>query len=155
MTQMMLTLRRWRESDLAWSLGRSPEAWISALVLLLYLAMALFAPWLSPQNPFDLAALDLLDARLPPAWVEGGQLKYLMGTDGQGRDMVSVMLYGLRVSLLVGVLSTILSLIVGVTLGLIAGYAGGRIDNFIMRAADVRGHWKLNFARGWRRWSCR
>ena len=100
--------------------------------------MALFAPWLAPQNPFDIASLDLLDARLPPAWVEGGQLRYLMGTDGQGRDMVSVMLYGLRVSLLVGVLSNVLSLLVGVTLGLIAGYAGGRIDNIIMRAADVQ-----------------
>nr|WP_175541767.1 ABC transporter permease [Polaromonas sp. YR568] len=134
----MLTARRWRHSDLAWSLGRSPEAWISALVLLAYLGMAVLAPLLAPQNPFDLAALDLMDARLPPAWVEGGQLKYLFGTDGQGRDMVSVMLYGLRMSLLVGVASTLLSLVVGVTLGLVAGYVGGRIDNLIMRAADVQ-----------------
>jgi peptide/nickel transport system permease protein len=138
MKTLMLTARRWRHSDLAWSLGRSPEAWISALVLLAYLGMALLAPLLAPQNPFDLAALDLMDARLPPAWVEGGQLKYLFGTDGQGRDMVSVMLYGLRMSLLVGVASTLLSLVVGVTLGLVAGYVGGRIDNVIMRAADVQ-----------------
>ncbi|SFU73795.1 peptide/nickel transport system permease protein [Polaromonas sp. YR568] len=138
MKTLMLTARRWRHSDLAWSLGRSPEAWISALVLLAYLGMAVLAPLLAPQNPFDLAALDLMDARLPPAWVEGGQLKYLFGTDGQGRDMVSVMLYGLRMSLLVGVASTLLSLVVGVTLGLVAGYVGGRIDNLIMRAADVQ-----------------
>jgi peptide/nickel transport system permease protein len=138
MKTLMLTARRWRHSDLAWSLGRSPEAWISALVLLAYLGMAVLAPLLAPQNPFDLAALDLMDARLPPAWVEGGQLKYLFGTDGQGRDMVSVMLYGLRMSLLVGVASTLLSLVVGVTLGLVAGYVGGRIDNVIMRAADVQ-----------------
>ena len=138
MKTLMLTARRWRHSDLAWSLGRSPEAWISALVLLAYLGMALLAPVLAPQNPFDLAALDLMDARLPPAWGEGGQLKYRFGTDGQGRDMVSVMLYGLRMSLLVGVASTLLSLVVGVTLGLVAGYVGGRIDNVIMRAADVQ-----------------
>lgn len=138
MKTLMLTARRWRHSDLAWSLGRSPEAWISALVLLAYLGMAVLAPLLAPQNPFDLAALDLMDARLPPAWAEGGQFKYLFGTDGQGRDMVSVMLYGLRMSLLVGVASTLLSLVVGVTLGLVAGYVGGRIDNLIMRAADVQ-----------------
>ncbi len=138
MKTLMLTARRWRHSDLAWSLGRSPEAWISALVLLAYLGMAVLAPLLAPQNPFDLAALDLMDARMPPAWVDGGQLKYLFGTDGQGRDMVSVMLYGLRMSLLVGVASTLLSLVVGVTLGLVAGYVGGRIDNVIMRAADVQ-----------------
>ncbi|HEU4843663.1 MAG TPA: ABC transporter permease [Burkholderiaceae bacterium] len=119
-------------------MGRSPEAWLSALVLLAYIGMALLAPVLAPQNPFDLTALDLMDARLPPAWSEGGQLKYLLGTDGQGRDMVSVMLYGLRMSLLVGIASTLLSLVVGVTLGLIAGYAGGRLDNVIMRAADVQ-----------------
>ncbi len=138
MNTMMLTLRRWRQSDLAWSLGRSPEAWLSALVLLAYIGMALLAPVLAPQNPFDLTTLDLMDARLPPAWSEGGQFKYLLGTDGQGRDMVSVMLYGLRMSLLVGIASTLLSLVVGVTLGLIAGYAGGRLDNVIMRAADVQ-----------------
>lgn len=138
MQAIVLRLARWRQSDLAWSFGRSPEAVASALLLIVYAVLALGAPWLASQNPFDLTAVELMDARLPPAWFEAGQLKYLLGTDGQGRDLVSVMLHGLRMSLLVGLASTLLALLIGVTLGLVAGYMGGWVDNLIMRAADVQ-----------------
>jgi peptide/nickel transport system permease protein len=138
MNTLVTGWRRARDSELAWQLRRSPEAMVAAALLLVYAVMALAAPWLAPQNPFDPAALDLLDARLPPVWLEGGQWRYLLGTDGQGRDLVSVMLYGLRISLLVGLASTAVALALGVTLGLLAGYSGGRLDALIMRAADVQ-----------------
>jgi len=130
--------RRVRNADLVWQLSRSPEAMIAAFLLVVYAVMALAAPWLAPQNPFDPAALDILDARMPPVWMEGGQWRFLLGTDGQGRDLVSVMLYGLRISLLVGLASTAVAMALGVALGLLAGYSGGRLDALIMRAADVQ-----------------
>ncbi len=129
---------RVRNADLVWQLRRSPEAMIAAFLLVVYAVMALAAPWLAPQNPFDPAALDILDARMPPVWMEGGQWRCLLGTDGQGRDLVSVMLYGLRISLLVGLASTVVAMALGVALGLLAGYSGGRLDALIMRAADVQ-----------------
>ncbi|HEX5389417.1 MAG TPA: ABC transporter permease [Burkholderiaceae bacterium] len=138
MNTLVMGWRRARDSELAWQLRRSPEAMVAAGLLLVYAVMALAAPWIAPQNPFDPAALDLLDARLPPVWLEGGQWRYLLGTDGQGRDLVSVMLYGLRISLLVGLASTAVAMALGVALGLLAGYSGGRLDALIMRAADVQ-----------------
>lgn len=138
MNTLVMGWRRARDSELAWQLRRSPEAMVAAALLLIYAVMALAAPWIAPQNPFDPAALDLLDARLPPVWLEGGQWRYLLGTDGQGRDLVSVMLYGLRISLLVGLASTAVAMALGVALGLLAGYSGGRLDALIMRAADVQ-----------------
>jgi peptide/nickel transport system permease protein len=91
----------------------------------------------SPHDPFDLATLDLGDARLPPAWEADGRARYLLGTDDQGRDILSALMYGARISLLVGFASVVLSVLVGVALGLLAGFAGGRIDAFIMRVCDV------------------
>ena len=129
---------RFLDSDFVYNFKRSPTAMISALVLLLFALVALLAPWLAPQNPFDPAALDLMNARIPPAWIEGGQMKFPLGTDGQGRDLLSVLMYGLRISLMVSFCATLFSLVVGVTLGLISGYAGGRIDNLIMRLADMQ-----------------
>ena len=132
------TWHRFLDSDFVYNFKRSPTAMISALVLLLFALVALLAPWLAPQNPFDPAALDLMNARIPPAWIEGGQMKFPLGTDGQGRDLLSVLMYGLRISLMVSFCATLFSLVVGVTLGLISGYAGGRIDNLIMRLADMQ-----------------
>jgi peptide/nickel transport system permease protein len=125
-------------SDIFYSFSRSPTAIISAIVALLIGLGALFAPWVSPHNPFDLATLDLLDANIPPAWSADGDPRFLLGTDDQGRDMLSAILYGSRISLLVGLASVMFSLVVGVSLGLISGYAGGRIDSVIMRIADVQ-----------------
>lgn len=109
-----------------------------ALLLLVILA-AVFAPWLSPQNPYDLAHLDVMDSRLEPGQLSAdGQLKFLLGTDEQGRDMLSAILYGVRISVAVGVASTVIALVIGLALGLLAGQAGGRTEAFIMRVADIQ-----------------
>ncbi|MDB5947352.1 MAG: oppC 2 [Ramlibacter sp.] len=131
-------LARWRQTDLGWSFTHSPRAMVSfALVLLLVLG-SLLAPWISPQNPLDLASLDLSAALLPPAWIDGGSIVYPLGTDGQGRDLLSAILYGMRTSLLVGVSAAAFAMLVGVTLGLLAGYIGGFVDMVVMRLADIQ-----------------
>lgn len=117
----------------------SRMALLGALVLLLAIAAAMLAPWIAPQNPYDLAQIDILDARLPPGAVSpahGGV--YLLGTDEQGRDMLSAILYGMRISVFVGITSTVAALAIGLVLGLLAGYAGGRVDALIMRVADIQ-----------------
>jgi peptide/nickel transport system permease protein len=111
---------------------------LSAVVALICILGALFAPWLAPHNPFDLASLNLLDAFKPPAWIEGGERAYLLGTDDQGRDVLSAIMYGARVSLLVGLSATIFATTLGVTLGLLAGYLGGKLDALLMRICDVQ-----------------
>jgi peptide/nickel transport system permease protein len=98
---------------------------------------ALFADWVAPHNPFDLTTLDLSDARLPPAWDEEGKRQFLLGTDDQGRDILSALMYGARISLFVGFASVVLSVLIGVSLGLLSGFVGGRTDAFIMRICDV------------------
>lgn len=115
----------------------SPKALVAAAICLLLVFTAVFGPWLAPQNPYDLAAIDFFDARLPPMSPSMSGSIYLLGTDGQGRDMLSAMIYGLRTSLLVGLLSGIVALAVGTALGLIAAYFGGRIDALIMRIVDL------------------
>ncbi|HEY1328538.1 MAG TPA: ABC transporter permease [Casimicrobiaceae bacterium] len=131
-------LARLFDSDVAYSFRRTPGAIVSAAILLAFVVVALLAPWIAPQNPFDPAAVNLLDARIPPAWLDGGQMRYPLGTDGQGRDLLSVLMYGLRISLLVSFCATLFALAVGVTLGLVSGYAGGWVDQLIMRLADVQ-----------------
>ena len=126
------------EHDLAWSFRRSPVTVVAAALTVLCVAGAALAPWVAPQNPFDMAGLDLNNAFLPPAWSEGGRAAFLLGTDNQGRDILSTILYGARVSLVVGLASVLLAMFLGVFLGLIAGYFGGRIDAFIMRVADIQ-----------------
>ncbi len=111
---------------------------LATLVVLILLIAAVFAPRLAPHNTLDLATLDLIDARQPPAWIEGGDRRYLLGTDEQGRDILSAVMFGTRISLLIGFVSVVLSMLIGVGLGLISGYAGGRIDAFVMRVADVQ-----------------
>ena len=128
---------RWAESELWQSFCGSPLAMTAALLALLCMAMAALAPWLAPHDPFDLASLDLLDARLPPAWLDGGSAKYLLGTDDQGRDLLSAIMYGARISLAVGCAAVLLSMVVGVSAGLLAGYVGGRVDAVLMRLCDV------------------
>jgi peptide/nickel transport system permease protein len=131
-------LARIADSDLFWSFRRSPVTMAAAAVTALLVLSALFAPWLAPHNPFDLASLNLLDARDPPAWQAGGSWTYPLGTDDQGRDILSAILYGTRLSLFVGCAAILLALVLGVGLGLLAGYAGGWIDALIMRIADVQ-----------------
>ncbi len=131
-------LARWWDSDLAYGLRHSPVALGSALVLVICLAAALLAPWIAPHNPFDLATLNLSDALTPPRGFVGSKPGYLLGTDDQGRDVLSAIMFGARISLLVGVAAVALAVAIGVSLGLVAGYAGGRLDAIIMRAADVQ-----------------
>ena len=126
------------DSDLWWSFTRSPLTVVSAIVAFICIAGAVLAPVLAPHNPFDLASLQLMDAFKPPSWQAEGDRTYLIGTDDQGRDMLSAIMYGARVSLLVGFAAVVFSTVVGVTVGLLAGYLGGKVDALLMRIADIQ-----------------
>ena len=130
-------LARWLDSDVWYSFRTSPVAIVAALIAFVCAFCALFAPWVAPHNRSDLATLNLSDGRLPPAWLPDGQATYPLGTDDQGRDILSALMYGARISLLVGLASVVLSVVVGVGLGLLAGFVGGRLDAFLMRVCDV------------------
>ena len=129
---------RFWDSDLAWSFRHSPVAMAAAAVMLLILGGALFAPWIAPHDPFDLASVSLLDARNPPAWIAGGSWDYPLGSDNLGRDVFSTILYGSRISLWVGFASILLAMVLGVGLGLVSGYVGGVTDAIIMRIAEIQ-----------------
>jgi peptide/nickel transport system permease protein len=129
---------RFWDSDLAWSFRHSPVAVAAAAVMLLILGGALFAPWIAPHDPFDLASVSLLDARNPPAWIAGGSWDYPLGSDNLGRDVFSTILYGSRISLWVGFASILLAMVLGVGLGLVSGYVGGLTDAIIMRIAEIQ-----------------
>ena len=135
---MTSAVSRFFDSDLWHSFRTNPVAVVAAVVAAAMVIGAAFAPWVAPHRPFDLASLDLNDSLLPPAWLEGGRLAYVFGTDDQGRDVLSTLLYGSRISIVVGLLSVLFAMVLGVGLGLLSGYAGGRIDAFIMRVADVQ-----------------
>ncbi len=126
------------DSDLAYAWRNSNVAVLASLILLFLLVGSVGADWVAPHNPFDLASINLIDALTPPIWMEGGNPIYLLGTDSQGRDLYSLLLYGMRVSLFIGVSSVLLSMALGVVLGLVSGYVGGRLDALIMRVADVQ-----------------
>ncbi|MDA4844176.1 ABC transporter permease [Hoeflea poritis] len=126
------------ESDIWHSFKRSKITIVAAIVTMIIFLSALFAPLIAPHNPFDLATLSLLDSLTPPAWEEGGDPRFLLGTDDQGRGILSTILYGSRISLAVGFASVVFAAILGISLGLLAGYAGGRTDSIIMRIADVQ-----------------
>ncbi len=134
---MIRYLKRWSNSDVGHSFLNSPTAMLAALIALVCVVCAAFAPWIAPHNPFDLATLELSNARLPPAWSEGGSARFFLGTDDQGRDILSALMYGARISLAVGVASVLLSVGVGVALGLLAGFVGGWVDAVLMRLCDV------------------
>jgi peptide/nickel transport system permease protein len=130
-------LARVWDSDVAYSFRHSPVAMVAALTAFVLIFAAVFAYWVAPHNPFDLATINLLDASLPPSWEAGGNPKFWLGTDDQGRDIFSAVIYGMQISLLIGIASVVLSVVMGVGLGLLSGYVGGRIDAFIMRVCDV------------------
>lgn len=134
---MRQTLARWFDSDIGYSFRTSPMAIIAATIALVCVFCAAFANWVAPHNPFDLTTLVLSDARLPPFWEAEGSAKYLLGTDDQGRDILSALMYGARISLVVGAVSVLFSMVIGVALGLLAGFKGGWIDGFLMRLCDV------------------
>src|SRR5450830_873089 len=126
-------LARWLDSDVGHSFRSSPVAMVAALIAFVCVFCAAFAGWVSPHNPFDLSALELSDARLPPSWRPDGVAKYLLGTDDQGRDILSAVIYGARISLVVGIASVLLSM----ALGVLSGFRGGWIDALLMRLCDV------------------
>lgn len=140
---MSIPANKWRLSTDS-ALGKavdgiitSPKAAIGAAVAMLLVLVAIFGPWIAPQNPYDLGAIDFFDARLPPMSPSMNGSIYLLGTDGQGRDMLSAMIYGLRTSIAVGLLAGIVALVVGTALGLVAAYVGGRVDALVMRLVDL------------------
>ncbi|MGO4572112.1 ABC transporter permease [Microvirga sp. 2TAF3] len=137
-TEYVSWAERFFDSDIWASFKRSKLTMVAALLTAIFLIAAILAGVLSPQNPFDPAQLELLNSRLPPLWEAEGQVPFVLGTDEQGRDIFSAILYGLRVSLLVGFLGVAFSAALGITLGLVAGYFGGVIDTIIMRIADVQ-----------------
>jgi len=124
--------------DLAHSFRRSPVTIVAAALTLVCVGGALLAPWIAPYDPFDASSLDLNAAFAPPAWIAPGNAKHFLGTDDQGRDMLSTILYGARISLGVGVAAVLFALALGIPLGLVSGYFGGRIDATIMRIADIQ-----------------
>ncbi|MGR0278097.1 ABC transporter permease [Marinomonas dokdonensis] len=132
-------LRSWLDSDFMWRLSRSPVAIISLLVVLLLVLGAIFAPWLAPYDPYDPATLDLMNGFTPPLTANDftGQ-SFLFGSDDQGRDVLSTILHGMRVSLFVGVAAVAFAMVLGISLGLLAGYLGGWVDTLIMRIADIQ-----------------
>ncbi len=122
-----------------WSeFSESKVALLSLVVIVAIVLIAIFAPWLSPQNPYDLAKLDLFDSRLPPGSVGSGGYVHVLGTDAAGRDLLSAIFYGLRISLLIGLMSGALALLVGMTIGLVAAFKGGRVEALIMRVVDLQ-----------------
>ena len=134
----MTTMMRLLKSDIAYSFVRSPVTVISALITLVYFAAAIFAPLVAPHTPFIPESLDLMDAFTPPVWSEDGVEAFALGTDDQGRDILSTIIYGSRISLLVGFGAVALAIVIGVLLGVISGYVGGVVDSFIMRLADIQ-----------------
>lgn len=131
-------IARMLDSDIWHSFKSSPITMVAAFVVFVMTAAALLAPWIAPMNPFDPAQVFLMNANIPPRWMQGGDPQFLLGTDDQGRDLYSAILYGLRVSIFVGVIGVAIACSIGVTLGLMAGFFGGRVDSFIMRIADVQ-----------------
>jgi peptide/nickel transport system permease protein len=126
------------DSDVIYSFRQSKVTVLAAVIMLAVVLGAVLAPWVAPHDPYDLKSLNLLDAHTPPAWASDGDLRFLLGTDDQGRDVFSTILYGSRLSLAVGMLSVAFAAALGIALGLIAGYVGGSLDALIMRAADVQ-----------------
>jgi peptide/nickel transport system permease protein len=126
------------DSDLLHSFWRSKVAVVAGFVTLIMFLTAFLAPWVAPHNPFDLATLSLLDSLTPPAWEAGGNPNFLLGTDDQGRDLLSGIIYGTRISLIIGLAGVLMAAAIGITLGLIAGYVGGAVDAVIMRIADIQ-----------------
>lgn len=130
--------KRALDSDIFYSFTRSPTVMTAAIITVVYISASMMAPWIAPHQVFDVKTLNLMDAFTPPAWLPEGNATYPLGTDDQGRDVLSTILFGSRISLMVGFAGVLLAVIMGVGLGLVSGYVGGRVDAFIMRLADIQ-----------------
>lgn len=131
-------LRQFKDSYFLYNFIRDPLALVSFTILALLIIASFGAPIIAPHDPYNTSTIDIMDSELPPAWYEEGDTKFLLGTDSQGRDMLSTMLYGMRVSVLIGLGAVFLQSVIGIIVGLVAGYRGGKIDSFLMRMADVQ-----------------
>lgn len=129
---------RFKDSYLWYSFKRDKVAIVSCAVFVLLFSCALLAPWISPYNPYDPANIDIMASEIPPMWMDGGTSEFIMGTDAQGRDLLSTMIYGMRISITIGIFAVLLQAFLGIVIGLISGYFGGRLDSFFMRMADVQ-----------------
>lgn len=127
-----------KRSEGLWLFTRSPAVMVAALIAMMIFIGAAFAPWIASVNPYDLSSFSLMDGLLPPVWQEGGISQFILGTDDQGRDMISSILYGARLSLLIGLSAMVIATVLGVGLGLAAGFYGGRFDSIVMRIADIQ-----------------
>ncbi len=130
--------QRFTQSDFLYYFKRDKVAMFSFAVFLTFFLAALLSPLIAPTNPYDLTSIDIMNSELPPSWMEGGDAAFWLGTDDQGRDIFSTILYGSRLSLMIGFCAVALQLFLGIIIGLSAGYFGGRIDSFLMRFADVQ-----------------
>ena len=137
-TRIQDSLHRFFDGDIWYSFKKSKVTVVAACVTAVFMLAAFAAPLIAPHTPFDPGTIDLMDASTPPAWFEDGTTKFLLGTDDQGRDIFSTILYGSRISIFVGFASMLLAMIIGITLGLISGYIGGAVEASIMRIADVQ-----------------
>ncbi|MBT4527325.1 MAG: ABC transporter permease [Deltaproteobacteria bacterium] len=129
---------RFKNSYFLYSFKREPVAYISFALFIIFVLVALLAPVLSPYDPYDAMMIDIMDSEIPPSWMDEGEERFFMGTDVQGRDLVSAMLYGLRTSVIIGLGAVIFQAVLGITVGLISGYLGGKLDSFLMRVADIQ-----------------
>ena len=136
--QKLTLFNRIRDSDIYFSFIKSPTAIVSTIILIIIFFCSFFVEFVTPYNPFDPSSLSLMDAFTPPSWTEDGLAKFILGTDGQGRDMLATILYGSRISLIVGFSAVIFALLLGVGLGLSAGYFGGKYEMIVMRLTDVQ-----------------
>lgn len=129
---------RFKNSYLLYSFKRDPIAVASFTLFIILLFVGLLAPVIAPYNTYDTSTFDILDSEIPPTWMDGGNPDFLFGTDIQGRDLLSTMLYGLRTSIIIGIGAVIFQAFLGIAVGLISGYIGGRLDSFLMRIADIQ-----------------
>lgn len=129
---------RFKKSYLFYSFLRDPVAIVSFVIFTTLVILSITAPFIAPYNPYDTSTIDIMDSELPPSWLDGGEKHFFLGTDTQGRDLLSTMLYGLRISVVIGCGAVILQAVIGILIGLISGYSGGKIDAFLMRLADVQ-----------------
>jgi peptide/nickel transport system permease protein len=135
---MKTKLQQFKESYFLYSFRRDMVAMASFVVLVIFLGIAFAAPWISPMNPYDSANIDIMNSEMPPMWMDGGSIEFPLGTDNQGRDMLSTMFYGLRTSIIIGLGAVAIQASIGIVLGLMAGYLGGKTDAMLMRLADIQ-----------------
>ncbi|ROS05234.1 peptide/nickel transport system permease protein [Sinobacterium caligoides] len=136
--QSLSRLDRFKQSNLFYCFTRDKVAMVCTGLFLVFILGSIFAPAIAPYNPYDMSSIDIMDSELPPSWQEDGEERFLLGTDAQGRDMLSTILYGTRVSLTIGLSAVALQALLGIVIGLSAGYIGGRVDSMLMRLADIQ-----------------